>query len=342
MNIEFPSTDDRGIWNLWLAHFWLPTVTAAIEVGIFESLATERASIEELSMRLPLGRRGLAASLPLLAGLDLLRVADGRYHLTDSARLYLLKDSPLFWGPVLIGNSARTPLHGRIVEALRAEDRTTPGTTAGQRPSDGWESGEISPEQARGIAAFMQAHSLPASSGAAARAPLAGVRRLLDVGGGSGCFSIAFAARHPELRCTVMELPAMCDVAREHIERGGAADRVDTRAVDMFREAWPTGYDAIFYANVFHDWNLDTNAELARKAHAALEPGGRILLHEILIDDSGTGPVTAAAFSVLMLFATRGRQYSYVELKKLLEDAGFHDVGVTATYGHYSVVHGYK
>lgn len=342
MNIDFPSTDDRGIWNLFLSQYWLPAVTATMEVGVFEALATERASSEELAVKLSLGRRGLAATLPLLAGLDLLRVADGRYHLTDTARLYLLKDSPLYWGPVFSLLGARMPTHDAILQALRTEDRVTPGNPAEQRPSDGWDSGEIPPERARVIAAFMNAHSLAASSGASARAPLAGVRRLLDVGGGSGCFSIAFAARHPELRCTVMELPTMCDVAREYIARGGVGDRVDTRAVDMFRQPWPTGYDAMFFSNIFHDWNLDTNAELTRRAYGALEPGGRILLHEILIDDSGNGPVTAAAFSVLMLFGTRGRQYSYVELKKLLEDAGFRDVGVTATYGHYSVVHGYK
>ena len=133
----------------------------------------------------------------------------------------------------------------------------------------------------------------------------------------------------------------MCEVAQEYITDGRVTDRVGTVAVDMFREPWPEGYDAMFFSNVFHDWNFDTCAWLASQAFEALEPGGRICLHEMLLDDAGDGPLTAASFSVLML-GTQGQQFTFGELKGLLEGAGFSRVETQRTSVYYSLVTGFK
>jgi acetylserotonin N-methyltransferase len=169
-----------------------------------------------------------------------------------------------------------------------------------------------------------------------------GISRVLDVGGGSGCFMVAAAQAHAHLRCSVMELPAMCDAANGYVRDGGVADRVDTCAVDMFRQPWPQGYDALFFSNIWHDWNVRTCQWLAARAFEALPPGGRIMLHEMLLDDHGDGPVTAASFSLLMLLATQGQQFTFGELKSILETAGFMSVDVTPTHPYYSVVTGHK
>ena len=174
--------------------------------------------------------------------------------------------------------------------------------------------------------------------GLARLAAFDGVRRLLDVGGGSGCFSIALAQQRPRLRATVMDLPAMTRLADRYIEDAGVRAQVDTRVVDMFREAWPEGYDAIFMSNIFHDWNQDTCAVLAARSLEALPPGGRILLHEMLLADDGSGPLAAAGFSMMMLAGTQGRQYSFSELARILTDAGFVDPQVTEAHGDFSLV----
>ena len=80
-----------------------------------------------------------------------------------------------------------------------------------------------------------------------------------------------------------MELPSVCDVARSYIADGGVSDRVETVSIDMFREEWPPSYDGMFFSNVFHDWDVETNLFLARRAYEALPPGGRIFLHEMLL-----------------------------------------------------------
>jgi cyclopropane fatty-acyl-phospholipid synthase-like methyltransferase len=162
------------------------------------------------------------------------------------------------------------------------------------------------------------------------------------VGGGSGCFAITLAQRNPKLHCTVMDLPAMCEVAQGYIAAAGMAGRVGVHPANMFRDSWPRGHDALLFSNIFHDWGPETNEKLAAAAYAVLPPGGSILAHEMLLDDTGDSPRTTAAFSTLMLANTRGRQFTFLQLKSLFEGAGFVDVSVTPTYSYYSVVRGVR
>jgi acetylserotonin N-methyltransferase len=193
-------------------------------------------------------------------------------------------------------------------------------------------------EQARRITTFMHAHSLVAAIGAARSGAFADVKRLLDVGGGSGVYAIAAAQRHAGLRATILDLSAVCQAAQSFIDEGGVAERVDTISVDMWREHWPDGYDALFFSNIFHDWNVEQNVELARKAFAALPSGGRIILHEQLLNDTLDGPITTASFSVLMLRGTFGKQYSLPEFREMLESVGFTHVDARHSCGYFSLV----
>jgi acetylserotonin N-methyltransferase len=340
---ELPPTEDRPIWDTWLSMHHLPSVTVADELGIFRSLHESPAGAVELAARLGYDRRTTIAVMRMLAALGYLTQRLGVYQVTDAARLYLLKESPYYWGHML-GN--RTNLHDTLKERLQGRSPAgIPGHRGDDRPGDtsasGWASGQIDLERGRRIAAAMHSHSLPAATGLARTADFSAVRRLLDVGAGSGCYPIALARANPSLRATIMELPAMCAVAKEYIAAGGVADRVDTLAVDMFREPWPKGYDAVFFANVWHDWNFETCAFLAKQTYDALPTGGRIFLHEMLLDDDGDGPVTTVGFSMLML-GTEGQQFTLPELQGLLEAARFSDVQSQHTYGYYSLVSALK
>jgi len=333
MTWDIPTTDDTPIWDTWLSAHRMPSLAVADKLGLFETLHAEPASADDLAARMGIGSEPLKALLPMLSALGFLVPRRGRYQLTPAARYYLLHDSPFYWGHAFPVSRTST-----AVDTLLERFKPSRDAAEAPRTSDSWESGQVSAEMALNIARIMHSHSQPAAFGAARQGDFEGVTRLLDVGGGSGVFSIALAQRFATLRCTIMELPTMCERAKQYVADGGVAERVDTISVDMFREAWPSGYDAVFMSNIFHDWAPATNAKLAASAFAALPPGGRIYLHEMLINDEGSGPLAAASFSMLMLVGTKGRQYSFAELAEVLKTAGFVEPSATSTYGYYSLV----
>ncbi len=327
----FPFVDDRPIWDVWLSSVWLGSVLAADAVGLFDALGQEPATREELARRLDLNPEALVGVLALLVSLGLLTHHLGRFGLAGPGRLYLRHDGPFYWGEAL--GVMATPVVGLLGEALRAQ-----AGTGHYREARGWTDGHLDQEAARSVARLMEAQSGPAALGLAATGAFAAVRRLLDVGGGSGCFSLALARRHPTLCCTVLELPAMCAVVAEKVAEAGLEARIATQEADIFAGPWPLGHDAILLSNVLHDWDLATNARLARAAFAALPPGGRLFVHEMLLDDDGAGPLAAASFAVMLLLATGGRQYAARELAELFAAAGFTDVDVSPAWGYYSLI----
>jgi acetylserotonin N-methyltransferase len=329
-----PGVEDRAIWDIWLSLHHFPAMAAADELGVFRALCADRLSTQALAAQLELDARALDILLGLLGGLGLAERRDGLWQATVVTRTYLDPEAPCFWGSMLRTYRARTPDCAGIVARLRAQSRAAGET----RPSDAWEKGEVDAAAARNIAAFMHAHSLAGSIGVAQVGDFAQVRRLLDVGGGSGVFSIALAQHWPQLRATVMDHGTMCTAAQSYIDAGGCGDRVDTLPLDMFREAWPQGYDALFFSNIYHDWDDRICADLSSKAFAVLPRGGRIFLNEMLLNDNRDGPTTTASFSVLMMLGTKGRQYTLAELRDFLQDAGFVDVTSRPTCSYYSLV----
>jgi cyclopropane fatty-acyl-phospholipid synthase-like methyltransferase len=187
-------------------------------------------------------------------------------------------------------------------------------------------------------------HSLafPAATGVAARGDFVGVQHLLDIGGGSGSYCIALALRYPEKRFTVMDLPEVAPTTRQYIAAYSVQEQVGVLPFDMFATPWPDSYDAHFISNIFHDFDTAMCHQLASSSFAALPPGGRIYVHEVLLSDAKDGPLTPASFALAMTyFNGRGGQYTSEELAAILGRAGFEDVKTT-TYGYYSLTSGRK
>jgi hypothetical protein len=342
-SVPVPGTDAASVWEIYLSPTWIPALLVADELGILVSIADAPGTTAELSARLGLNGRAMGSVLALLASLGYLVPHSGRYHVTDATRHHLLPSSPFYWGGVWAQMRLGTPLYARLREVLTKPDPAGEIPEGhGDRSVDGWASGHLSPEYAATMTAYMHSHSAVAAVGVAQSDLFASTRRLLDVGGCSGVFSIALADRHPALTCTVMDLPPVCELTPKYVKEHGLEDRVDTHAADMFRDPWPQGYDAVFLSNIFHDWRPETCLALARRAFGVLPAGGTINLHEMLLDDDGGGPRTAAAFSVLMAASTQGQQFTFTQLASLLTDAGFADIDCHATSPLHSVVRARK
>ncbi len=335
---SLPTCTDQLLWDTWLSSFHLPTLTVADEVGLFPFLENRSASIDEIAVHFNFSPRAAEAVLTVLASLGYLVQHQGRYSLTESSRNFLLPDGPFYWGGVLSLFKNNPITHADLMKVI-TEDKSRQGpSTDGDLPNtDPWEQGELPPELAEKFTGLMHSHSFPAAMGIARQGFFNGVNRLLDVAGGSGCFCIAMAHFHPEIQCTILELPPVCALATNYIQRYNLQDRVDTISANMFTDSFPTGYDAVFFANIFHDWNEEQCLQLGAKAFEALPSGGRIFLHEMLLSDGKDGPVPAASFTMAMLKATKGKQFTAGELESILNRCGFVDVSINHSYGYYSL-----
>ena len=331
-----PTSDDREIWDAWLSMFKLPIMNTALAVGLFPAISDTSLSTDDLAAKLEVDARALAMHLAALCDMGYVEKRLGKWQATSLARTWFHPDGQGNWSHFFDAMDRNEHLRSRLLESLRTGKRPESGTD--RRPA-GWEDGTMPQEVAENIARFMQAHSQAPALGVA-RLPVWGtVRHLMDVGCGSGVYGIEIARAWPDLEVTLMDLKEVAHEAGKYVGVAGMDGRVGTAGVNMFTEEWPNGPDAHFFSNVFHDWSDETNLDLARRSFAALPSGGRIFLNEILMHDDYTGPYHAAAFSLLMLTGTLGKQYSLAEFRDLLEEAGFTDVRSQRTGGgYYSLV----
>jgi len=337
-----PTNDDSAIWDIWLSQFRLPVLNVNVEVGTFKALSEAALTVNELAAQLGVDSRALAMHLAALCSMGLLEKRLGRWRATHLARTWLHPDGTGYWGHFTSQIDLNQTLRARLLESLRTGKRPGEGGTASgdvtSRPAE-WERGTMSQQAAEGIARFMHAHSQAPALGAAAQSVFGELSSLMDVGCGSGVYGIEIARAHPRLKVVLMDLKEMATEAQKYVERAGVGRQVSTVGVNMFTQEWPRGHDGHFFANVFHDWSDQTCRVLARKSLEALPSGGRIFLNEILMDDDYTGPFPAAAFSLMMLLGTLGKQYSLAEYREILGDAGFVDVQAVRTGGgYYSLV----
>ena len=154
--------------------------------------------------------------------------------------------------------------------------------------------------------------------------PLENSRKLLDVGGGLGTYSIAFCQRYPDLKATVIEHPKIAPLARRAIRAAGMAKRVRVVSADFEREKLPRGFDVALLSNVLHAHGARENRSLLRTLRRSLDPRGRLIVRDVFMHRGSTAPEWGALFSVwLLLNSPRGRCYVLDEIRRWLDDAGF-------------------
>ncbi|MEV5823622.1 methyltransferase [Micromonospora sp. PTRAS2] len=307
-----------GVWGF-------KTLAVGVEFGLFTRLAGGRTiTVAEAAAEFGLDERPADLLLAASASLGLLERAGDGYRNTELAEQFLVEGRPYYFGAQVRYSDLRTylPWH-RIADALRTNRPLTWDPQSQQSLFD-----TVDPEM---VAQFWDAMFSTSSFTARALADtydFGAHTRLLDVGGGAGAFPIEFCRRLPQLRATILDLPHVCAKAQERIAAEGLADRIGTVAGDFLADpALPGGHDVVLLSMILHDWDEPTNRALLAKCHAALPPGGAVVICELLLDDDRTGPPEAALMGMNMLVETEGgKNYSGAEYAAWLADAGFVDI----------------
>jgi (2Fe-2S) ferredoxin/2-polyprenyl-3-methyl-5-hydroxy-6-metoxy-1,4-benzoquinol methylase len=183
---------------------------------------------------------------------------------------------------------------------------------------------------------------------ARARAPLVvgavdteGVSRMLDVGGGSGAYSIAFASANEKLEVDLLDLAEVLPITQGHINSAGLAGRVRTRPGDLRVDKLGEGYDLVLASAICHMLGVDENRDLLKRCFEALTPKGRLVIQDFILEPDRTAPKWAALFALNMLVGTQaGSTYTEAEYAGWLREAGFGEVRHVRLPGPSSLIIG--
>jgi 16S rRNA G1207 methylase RsmC len=150
---------------------------------------------------------------------------------------------------------------------------------------------------------------------------------MLDLGGGSGAYSIAFAQANPQLRSEILDIEDVLPLTRNYIRQAGVEDRVTTRAGNMLSSELGSGHDLVLMSAICHMFSAEENQRMFERAFQALAGQGRLVVQDFILEADKTSPRFAALFSLNMLVGTRaGRDYSEPEYAEWMGRAGFAEV----------------
>ncbi len=265
----------------------LMVVDTACELDVFTRLDERAQSAAELAERTGARLLPLQALLDVCAGLDLLRCEEGRYANRTVAAVHLVRGRPLFLGDLFRVFAAEAP------QWLSLKELVMTGRSAGHGPVDIGE---------RRFTLAMHALGLSGEAGALEEAvDLAGRRDLVDVGCGSGVYSIHLCRRYPELRATLLDRPAVLEVAAEIVAASGVEERIALQGGGMLHDPYGEGRDVVLLSDVLY---LESGRclEILRAAHRALVPGGLVVVRGYFSDPEGCQSPFGALFDLARLF----------------------------------------
>jgi SAM-dependent methyltransferase len=176
---------------------------------------------------------------------------------------------------------------------------------------------------------------------AADRVPVGDARIVLDIGGGTGLYSLALLQRHRGLRAIVLDRPQVLRVTKELAAEHDVGNRLQCVPGDMFVDALPEA-DLILLSNVLHDWDVPDCRRLVGRCAAVLPPGGKLVVHDTFLHDELDGPLAVALYSAALFSLTEGRAYSAAECATWLREVGLTVQDPIATLAHSSLLVGWK
>ncbi len=290
-------------------------VLTAIELDIFSAVGAG-ATADAVAAAIAADRRATGMLLNALAAMRLVDKHGETFSNTPLAARYLAAGGTDDSRAAVMHTVHLWNTWSRLTEAVRTG--TAPPRADPAERGDQW------------TEAFIAAMDKNAAGRAAAvvRAAAAdGARRMLDIGGGSGAYAIAFAKAHPDLRVDILDVPAVTPIAERHIAAAQLTDRVHTRTGDMTTAALGEHYDIILLSAICHMFDADQNRDLLKRCCGATAPDGRLVIQDFILDASKTAPKSGALFALNMLVGTRGGSaYSAQEYDGWLREAGFAEV----------------
>lgn len=285
------------------------------ELDIFTHLDENGSTNKQIARDLHLNEHACERLMNALVSMGFLAKQDNLFLNTPESFTYLSKKSPDYMGGLMHSNHLWYTW-SNLTLVVKTGKSANP--SAFNARGDDWLFSFIS---------AMHERAKKQAPQQVANIDLSEIKSVLDIGGGSGAFSMEFVSRKPEIEATVFDLPNVVPITRKFIEKEGFSDRIKTHTGDYTRDALPRGFDLVFLSAIIHSNSLETNQELIIKCYNALNKNGKIVIQDWIMNNERTQPTPGAVFAINMLVGTEaGDCFTEEEVTEMLTTAGFKNI----------------
>jgi len=285
---------------------------SGFELGIFQTLGDEKLTSAEVASRINADPRATDRLMNALVVLGLLEKEQERFSNSADACGCLVPGKPGYVGGALGHTINLWDTWSTLTESVKQ------GTSVFERK------GEARADFVRPFIAAMHFNASRSAKVVIPQIDLTGVKRIIDVGGGSGAYSIEFCRANSEIQSVIFDVPDVVPLTQEYAAEAGMSERISTTTGDFTKDELGCDFDLAFLSHVLHSNPPDENADFIKRTWRALKPGGKIVVQEFVVDDSRTSPAGPVFFALNMLVGTTaGDAYTEGEIGKWFTDAGF-------------------
>lgn len=298
----------------YISHFQKSRVLlTAFELDIFTAIDKTPQTSSAVAKKIKADARATDRLMNAVCAIGFLEKKDNKFFNTKEASAYFVKGKPGYMSG-LMHTVSLWQTWSKLTESVRK------GKSVFERPK------AINNRDTFWLEAFIGAMHYRASRQATeivAKIDMKGVKKVLDVGGGSGAFAMAFANAGKDVKATVLDLPNVIPITKKYIKQDKMSAKVDTLSGDYNTDAFPKGYDIIFLSAVVHINSYNGNVKLIKKCAASLNKGGRVIIQDQVMNDDRTTPPGGALFALNMLVGTEeGDTYTEKEMREWFDKAG--------------------
>jgi SAM-dependent methyltransferase len=304
---------------------------SGFELDIFTNIDEAGITARQIAHKLQLDEHGCDRLLNALVSLGFITKQNDSFFNTPESQTFLSKKSPEYFGGLMHTNHLWNTWSNltQVVKTGKAAHRAEINERG-----EGWLSPFITAMHDRGKKQAPQQ---------LAALDLSGIRSVLDVGGGSGAYSMAFISQKPGIEATVFDLPNVVPITEKFIEKEGFTGKVKTCTGDYTVDDLPVGFDLVFLSAVIHSNPLETNRDLVKKCFKSVNKNGKIVIQDWIMNNDRTLPVSGAIFAINMLIGTEaGDCFTEQEVSNMLTIAGFKNISRTEFDTGLSQVIAYK
>ena len=295
-------------------------IKAAVELDLFTAIGKGGETAAEAAKACKASERGVRILCDHLTALGFLTKNDSHYSLTPDSAMFLDSGSPAY-----MGKAVEFLLHREQFENF---ERLTTTIREGQQGAHS----HLDPEDpiwldfARGMAPMMFPSARAIAEQLRPKLSAIPQPKILDIAASHGTFGITIAQQHPKAHIYALDWANVLQVGQENARRTGVADRYHLIPGNAFDAEIGSGYDAVLITNFLHHFEPKKNEAFLKRLHAAMNPGGQLVILEFVPDENRVTPPPAAMFALIMLANTEhGDAYTFSELSRMCSNAGFKD-----------------